>query len=298
MRILVTGATGFLGKKLCDLLSRRGHDVVGLSRHIDQFPIPAFKLISYSMGQPFPNELIEFAPEVIVNLAWQGIPDFSQTQCLQNFKSHSDFLLETEKFGSLKKVIVAGTCREYATRSGPCLEGELSRPDNYFSWAKLALHDLYLLSLKGRGIKLIWFRIFYVYGPGQRNESLIPSLINNFKLKKILKVNNPLAANDFIYVDDVIDGFVKAVENVNSEGILNLGSGLPFTVKGVSELVGYFMGDTKKSPQHILRENEALDCRGVDIYADLRLVNQVLDWSPQTDLVSGIKQTCLEIGAY
>ena len=293
MKILVTGATGFLGKKLCDLLSRRGHDVVGLSRNIDQFPIPAYRLISYSMGQPFPNELIEFSPEVIINLAWQGIPDFSQTQCLQNFKSHSDFLLETEKFGDLKRVIVAGTCREYATRSGPCLEGELSRPNNYFAWAKLALHDLYSLSLNGRGIKLTWFRIFYVYGPGQRNESLIPSLINNFKFKKILKVNNPLAANDFIYVDDVIDGFVKSIENVDSEGILNLGSGSPFTVKGVSDLVGYFMGDTKKSPHHILRENEASYCVSADIYADLRLVKQVLNWSPKTDLVSGIKQTCL-----
>jgi nucleoside-diphosphate-sugar epimerase len=248
------------------------------------------------MGQPFPNQLIEFSPEVIINLAWQGIPDFSQAQCLQNLKAHADFLFETQKFSSLKKVIVSGTCREYGSTTGPCFEGELLRPDNFFSWAKLAIYDLYLLSLKARGIKLTWFRIFYVYGPGQRNESLIPSLINNFKLKKILKVNNPLAANDFIYIDDVIDGFIKSVENDDSEGILNLGSGFSFTVKGVSDLVGYFMGDINQSSYQIVRENEVLHCLNADMYADLTLVNQVLNWSPKTDLVSGIQKTCLAMG--
>jgi nucleoside-diphosphate-sugar epimerase len=294
MRVVVTGATGFLGRVLCQKLLESGHDLLGLSRTGKPGNSSYSKTITYvpySMGERLPKDVIDFSPEVLIHLAWSGIPDFSEQKCVENVESQVRFLKETEKLSKLKKIIGAGTCREYGAKQGACLEGERFSPDSYFSWAKQSLGDYFALGCRQREICFVWFRIYYVYGPGQRAESLIPMLIKAFKANRLPEINNPVAVNDYIYVDDVISAFIKAAEDDKCHGIFNLGSGKTTSIVKIAGLVERSIRNTEKFSSELVKK-ASKGKSGLGMWADISLSERQLGWSPIISLAEGIKIIC------
>lgn len=295
MRVLVTGATGFLGQHICGALLQRGHELAGLSRH-GSVAAPEresrYTTIKYTMGDQLPEAVIDFAPEVIVHLAWDGIPDFSEQKCVSNVESQLRFLNETKRFTSLRKLLVAGTCREYGLKQGICFESDYAVPDSYFSWAKQSLHDFFSLNCQQRGVSLSWFRIFYVYGPGQREESLIPTLIRAVKKNVMPKINNPLSFNDYIYIADVVKAFVVGAENVECEGTFNLGSGRTTSIAEIVKRVQYSISGVDEISSDLGTSSSNKSKIAVGMWADLTLSKKLLRWTPETSLRDGIEFTC------
>ena len=242
------------------------------------------------MGEALPDSLVSFSPEVLVHLAWNGIPDFSAKTCAENVGAQIRFLGETEKFKNLKKVLVSGSCLEYGDKKGLCHETEAVLPDSYFSWAKQTLSNYFRLFCQQRHIGLLWFRLFYVYGPGQRSAALIPTLIDVSRAGRKPEIKNPSASNDFIYIDDVLDAFVKGIEHRECSGVLNLGSGRPASVLEVAQTVeNVLKGDTNYSNKHARTfEEEKLKSGMV---ADISQAKSVLGWEPNTSLSEGIEKT-------
>jgi nucleoside-diphosphate-sugar epimerase len=293
MRVLVTGATGFLGRALCCKLLERGHELLGLSRtgKLDSsYSQKAMTYVPYIMGEELPLDVIAYAPEVLVHLAWDGIPDFSRQKCVENVESQLKFLKETEKLLGLEKVVGAGTCREYGAKQGACLEGERFPPDSYFSWAKQSLADYFALDCRRREMCFVWFRIYYVYGPGQRAESLIPMLIKAFRENKLPEISNPAAANDYIYVDDVVNAFVKAVEDESCDGVFNLGSGKTASVAEISELVERVIRNSDDFSSQLIKKVASIK-PGTGMWADIARSERQLGWAPQVSLIDGINRT-------
>jgi nucleoside-diphosphate-sugar epimerase len=292
MRVVVTGATGFLGRVFCRKLFERGHDLLGLSRtnKPDRGSNPKYiTYVPYNMGETLPVEVIEFSPEVLVHLAWNGIPDFSEQKCVKNVESQLKFLKETEKLSGLKKIIGAGTCREYGAKQGRCLEGERLLPDSYFSWAKQSLGDYFALDCRRREIHFVWFRIYFIYGPGQRSQSLIPMLIKAFKANRPPEINNPLAVNDYIYVDDVANAFIKATEDEKCCGIFNLGSGETTSIVNIVELVERAIQNTDDFSSQLIKKVGNIKA-DLGMWADITLSERQLDWEPQVSLPDGINR--------
>jgi nucleoside-diphosphate-sugar epimerase len=244
------------------------------------------------MGDQLPEAAIDFTPEVIVHLAWDGIPDFSEQKCVFNVESQLRFLNETRRFTALRKIVVAGTCREYGLKQGACVESESAIPDSYFSWAKQSLHDFFSLNCQKRGISLSWFRIFYVYGPSQREESLIPTLIKAFKTNTAPKISNPLAVNDYIYIADVVKAFVMGAENVECEGTFNLGSGRTTSIAEIVRRVEYSINGTDKSPSDLDSSSSVENRITSGMWADLSLSSKLLSWAPEVSLRDGVELTC------
>ncbi len=292
MRVVVTGATGFLGRVLCRKLLERGHDLLGLSRtgkpSNGSHP-KSITYVPYNMGEELPKDVIDFSPEVLVHLGWSGIPDFSGQKCVENVESQLGFLRETEKFPELKKIVGAGTCREYGAKQGACLEGERFSPDSYFSWAKQSLGDYFALDCRRREMRFVWFRVYYVYGPGQRAESLIPMLIKAFKANKPPEIKNPAAVNDYIYVDDVVSAFVKATEDESCHGIFNLGSGKTTSIAEIVGLVERVIRNADDFSSQLIKKVGRIKS-GSGMWADITLSGRQLGWAPQVSLTDGISR--------
>lgn len=291
MKVLLTGATGFIGTKLWSVLLDRGHDVIGVSRH------PPTKIeessgvrhVRYEMGETLPDSLVSFSPEVLVHLAWNGIPDFTAKTCADNVEGQIKFLSEIEKLKGLNKILVAGSCREYGDKKGLCQEAENLLPDSYFSWSKQTLLNYFRLFCQQRNIGLLWFRVFYVYGSGQRPAALIPTLIEALRAGLKPEIKNPSASNDFIYIDDVLDAFVKGIEDKDSSGVLNLGSGQITSVLEVAQIVENLLkGGTiySNKPARNLDQEKLKS----GMVADISRAKSVLAWEPSTGLPEGIEK--------
>jgi UDP-glucose 4-epimerase len=292
VRVLVTGATGFVGTPLCKVLVDRGHEVMGISRKPppDRAQPSEATYVTYLMGEPLPASVVSFLPEVMVHLSWSGIPDFSADTCTANVATQIQFLAEAKRLSRLKKILVAGSCSEYGAKRGLCQEVDRNSPDSYFSWAKQTLCDYFHLVCKERTIPLLWFRIFYVYGPGQRSAALIPTLLEAFRSGQKPDIRNPNAANDFVFVGDVVDAFVRGIEQDDAAGILNLGSGRQSTVLEVSQIAERRVNRTVMSSDRFVVDPPDQEMQPAMV-ADVSHAKSVLAWEPKVGLAAGIART-------
>ncbi len=288
MKIIITGATGFIGTHLVTAFLYNGFEVLALGRKMHtNSQSRKYSYLQYTLGDVLPEEVLKFSPEVLVNLAWEGIPDFTKEMCLKNLNDQVNFLQQIKKITSVKKIIVAGTCMEYGNKIGICNETENNFPHNYFSWVKQSLSDYYSLFCKENSIKLIWFRIFYVYGFGQRSGSLIPSLIEAFKKGDMPKLNNPNATNDYIYIDDLVEAFISAINILELNGVFNIGSGKTtsaYAIAGVLEKLAC------PSNSNFVKSEEGAKQIESGFYADLSLSRSYLNWAPKWSITEGVEQ--------
>jgi nucleoside-diphosphate-sugar epimerase len=178
---------------------------------------------------------------------------------------------------------------EYGNKTGICIESEKNQPHNYFSWVKQSLADYYTLFCKENNIKMIWFRIFYVYGFGQRPGSLIPSLIASFKNGDRPKLNNPSAVNDYVYIDDLVEAFVLAIKNSEAEGIINIGSGITTPTYIIAGILEKLVCNSEFFFHQLQEEVRNLPTTP-GFYADTRLGKSALDWIPKWGISYGVEQ--------
>ena len=246
-------------------------------------------MCTYRMGEPLPEAMAEFEPDALAHLAWEGIPDFGRERCLKNQSDQESFFGSILMMPTLRRVVVAGTCREYGDLIGRSPGTVEVSPGDEFGRAKDALHRMLRLACGESQVDLTWFRIFYGYGPGQRRESLIPSLLHQLGSGQVPRIKNPDDAHDFVYVGDVATAFRLAVESTGGPEVADLGSGDLHQIQEVLEVAS--VGSDLASQQAEERSRPPVG----GIWANLDAVQGVLGWQPTTSLVEGIGLTRVAI---
>ncbi|NQT26137.1 NAD(P)-dependent oxidoreductase, partial [candidate division KSB1 bacterium] len=233
------------------------------------------------------NSIQKFNPEVCIHLAWKGIPDYSADISKSNLDNSINFLNFIVRETDCRKVIISGSCFEYGKTKGACKESDTVQTTSFFAWAKQSIYHYASLLCEQAAINLIWFRIFYVYGPGQRAGSLIPGIINKFNKGKHPDIMKPHNKNDFVYVEDVARAFQIAATNKIPSGIYNLGSGISTSVYEVCKTAELLItGQATMSEQ--LRDAYK-EQKVTDFWADISKTTQTLGWMVSTSLEEGIK---------
>ncbi len=289
MNILVTGGNGFVGQYLLSKLAQTNHKIASITRQ-KMLGRGSIKVIAGDLGlfEEMREELIKFQPDVIIHLAWQGIPDYSQAVSRFNLNLSIEFLDFILDNTNCKKIIISGSCWEYGKKQGICKESNPTNIDSYFTWAKNSLNQYLQIKCIENDITLNWFRIFYVYGPGQRDGSLIPTLIKSIGASETPEINTPLNKNDFVYVGDVARAFVKAVDVNLPSGVYNLGSGFATSVYDICKIVEKSLLDTEIISTKVLDNGQPDET--VNFWADMKKTEKTLNLNCDTNLDEGIKQ--------
>lgn len=241
--MFVTGGSGFVGRHLLPLLVA-GHEILCLSRAAPASgDAPTLRTIRGDLKDPssYGGELERFRPECCIHLAWEGLPDYSAENCRANLLLGMDLLRMLGRLGC-RKVVAAGSCWEYGDCIGSLAEDRHGHRLGLFAAHKVALQTIGQSILEEYNGRLVWARIFFAYGPGQRASALIPSCHDALRQGLAPSIRTPSAAHDFVYVSDVAASLRLLLETDVAAGVYNIGSGHATPVGELANLVAARMG--------------------------------------------------------
>ena len=293
-RVLVTGASGFIGSPLCRLLLADGHRVWAMNRSESSaniYPDGLDGITYQSVGDQLPSELLAWGPETVVNLAWSGIPDYGYECSTANLQEQIRLFEQVVTIDSVERVVGAGTCLEYGAHGGLCDEKETVEPTSFLAWSKQSLRNYLLLATGPSQIDVVWFRIFYAYGPGQRREGLLPSMLLEAASGRQFPLLNPDGAKDFVYIDDVVEAFRRAVNPDSPPGTFNVGSGFLVPLRDVWDAV--VRSVEGRTDEAAILAPVSVEASESEIYASLERVSESFGWHPRVPLEEGIRRTWL-----
>lgn len=259
MKILITGASGFIGKNLVEILnnnsSNSNNNLMLLTRNkIENDGQNEIIKIDLKQIESKKEEIKKFDPDVLVHMAWQGIPDFSLENCLTNLENSIKLFETVLENTNCKKIIVTGSCFEIDKKNIINGENYKGKPTDNFTWAKLSMLEWLIQRTKNTEITYAWARLFYVYGINQRKQSLIPTLIQSFKNNEVPKIKNINGECDFINVKDVAQALKLLIENKINNGIYNIGTEKRVKIIDIIKLIENNINKTNEKTQKIIEE--------------------------------------------
>lgn len=237
MKVLVTGATGFVGRHVVSALLAKGHSVTAVARDADKArSLPWFgrvEFISCDLHRDFRPALLGGPqPAALIHLAWPGLPNYrSFCHIGRNLPADLAFLEAAVEEGVLQ-IMVAGTCLEYGMQHGPLTEQADTAPTTAYGFAKDALRKSLQFLAQEKPFTLQWMRLFYMYGEGQNPKSLLAQL--DRAIDEDAPFFNMSAGDqlrDYLPIQQVAANFVLALENlVSCNGVINCCNGKPISV--------------------------------------------------------------------
>ncbi len=235
-RVLITGATGFIGRHLLEACRRCGHDVGALVVPDDHTALPGWVTVFRGTLEQPPWEAIErFSPEVCVHGAWVTTPGEYMTSPLNVlFEAWSRTFLTHLLAISVRRVIGVGSCIEYVA------EGSEPSTAPYVQ-AKKRLRGFLAGETPAHSAGYVWGRVFFPYGEGEPKGKLCRSIVETLSRGDQFVLHCPDAVRDYIAVTDVARGLAMLVDST-VEGDIDLGSGVPVTIRDVAICIAEVMG--------------------------------------------------------
>ncbi len=294
-RVLVTGATGFIGHHLVARLAALGATIyAGTS---PSSPAPAssspssLRYLAFDLREPeaVRAAVAEAAPDVAFHLAAVGVtnPDATPAAALAVNAGGTIHLLEAlkDRASNIKRVVLTGTCHEYGAREA--MEG--LDPFNAYAASKVAAWAFGRMYWRAHGLPTVTVRPFQVYGPGQPEATLIPAAIDAALSGVNFTMTPGEQARDFIYVADVIQGMLAAATAPDIAGqSLDLGTGTARPIRAVVERI-WQLTDASGRIQAGARPYRP----GVVMHlaADAERTARLTNWRAQTTLEEGLRTT-------
>jgi len=298
MRVLVTGATGFIGSHLAERLVAEGAEVTllikpGASKAnvtsiLDKVHIHEVDLRD---GQRVQELMRECRPRKVYHLAAVGVtdPGVDPRLAVQVNVIGTLNLLEALRETGCDCFVNTGTCYEYGHNTPPMREDQMVDPINAYAASKSAAWLFCNMYHRTHGYPIVTVRPFTVYGPRQSERALIPQVILHALRGEDFPMTGGEQGRDWIYVDDVVEGILRASLAEAAIGqVINLCTGEEHTVREVVEKVLELMGNP------IQPLIGALSYRRGEIWhlvGDNARARELLGWEPQVSLEEGLQET-------
>ena len=243
MKILVTGADGYIGRHIVNNLLDLGHEVIAVDIHTDDINDKAEKKKLNLFTADLTNVYTSLgSPDVCLHMAWRDGFVHNSVNHIGDLSSHYKFLVALMEQG-LKHLAVMGTMHEVGYWEGKIDENTPCNPISMYGIAKDALRRSMIAYCKSNSILLQWLRGFYILGDDKKNHSIFSKLLQaDEQGQELFPFTTGKTKYDFINVDELVEQISKAVTQTDGTGIINCCSGNPMTL---AERVENFIKDHK-----------------------------------------------------
>ncbi len=230
MKILVTGAAGYIGRHVVEKLLNMGHDVIAVDLNSNGIDSRA----EYSNTNIFSGDKEIFhvlgEPDICVHLAWKDGFVHNSTSHMNNLSSHYRFLCDLID-GGCKRIAVMGTMHEVGFWEGAIDENTPCNPLSQYGIAKNALRQSLLLYAKDKGTNIYWLRAYYILGDDLKNHSIFTKILQAAQEgKQEFPFTTGQSKYDFIEVDELAEQIAKVSTQDKYSGIINVCSGNPISL--------------------------------------------------------------------
>jgi nucleoside-diphosphate-sugar epimerase len=289
-RVLLTGATGFIGSHCLEPLLRRGYEVHAVSRSPREADGAEVSWHQADLLQPgSARTLIDrVRPTHLLHLAWYVVPG-KLIAAPENFEWVTASLELVRRFAEAggTRVAVCGSGYEYDWAYGYCTE-ELTPcvPDTVYGACKHALHELVRAYAQGSALSAVWPRVFFLYGPGEHPQRLVSSVIRALLCDQPAPCSHGRQIRDYLHVQDVAEGLVTVLDS-DARGAINVCSGQATTLRDIVLTIG------RLTERETLVRLGAVAARANDapLVVGSSARATALGWTPRYDLESGLRQT-------
>ena len=306
VRILVTGADGFIGSHLTELLLKKGYKVKALSYYnsfnnwgwLEEVPRhPNLEIISGDIRDPYFVKNLMTNVDIVFHLAALIAIPFSyqapNSYVDTNISGTLNVCQAAKELGNIR-VLNTSTSEVYGTAQYvPIDEKHPTQPQSPYSATKIGADAIAMSFYNAFGLNVTTVRPFNTYGPRQSARAVIPTMISQIVAgKKEIKLGDLSPTRDFNFVTDTVNGFLALAncdESIGRE--VNIASNSEVSIADTLELVKEIM----QSDIRIVTDAQRIRPANSEVfrlYGDNTLIKSLTNWSPSFSLRNGLEETC------
>jgi nucleoside-diphosphate-sugar epimerase len=273
---LVTGATGFIGRALCDALLREGHTPRPLSSGDGDISDPDTLSLLPPVTEVFHLAGLTFVPE-----SWVDPLEFQRVNVLGTVN-----VLEYCRRSGARLTFMSGYLYGQPERL-PVSEATVPKPNNPYALSKYLAEQMCAFYASYCGVDVTVIRPFNVFGPGQPARFLVPHILNQVRERRAIVVKDLAPRRDFVYIADLVDALIRTLDRPAGYDVFNIGSGASVSVGELIATIQSVAG----TDLPVACEGEVRSQEIVDVYADIAKAQRVLGWTPAHSLAEGLERT-------
>ena len=294
--IFIFGASGFIGANLTNYILNYRKDCYAISHNLRNawrlklLNVPYNNILYCDIANKVSvdNLFEKYKPKSIFNLSAYGAYTKQNNVNLIYQTNLIGTLNILENCTNVRVYIHAGSSSEYGLNSKSPDEKDKLEPNSHYALSKVSTSYLLEYYAKFKNLLCANLRLYSIYGPWEEPDRLVPKLIENGFNKAYPPLVNPSTTRDFVYIDDCIEAFLDAANNItkNNSGVsINIGSGKKTTLSEiVNEVKKIF--NISFDPEWGNMENRAWDTS--EWYGNYKLAKEIINWSPKISLDEGL----------
>ena len=288
--ICIAGASGFLGKATMDAFTKRGFNVIALTR-LESKSIVRLHNEQVEEFKGTVDDWIEVIqnrnPQTVFSFDWEGVESGSRNdQALQNSNViRIGQLAEASRLSGVANFISFGSQAEVQPSTDPILETVEDNPQSFYGEAKVKARNEIMDLLSGSKTRFLWGRIFTIYGPGDSRDSLVTQLVNAMLRNENFTLKQPNKKWSFLEVTDYLEAILLLHGDSTTAGIVNIGNPDSTKIGELAEEIATKFG----TPQNIEKLQDLEDLENQMSWIPDTSALSRLSWKPQVELGVGIE---------